>query len=48
MLNFANYFSAPNKMIMWVFFFLEFFKVVVEVDGCPYIELHLDPWNERI
>jgi hypothetical protein len=41
-------FLASNEMIMWVFFFLsfEFVYIVDYVDGFPYIEPSLHPWDE--
>ena len=38
-------FSAPNEMIMWVVFF-EFVSTVDYIDGFPYIEPSLHPWDK--
>jgi hypothetical protein len=41
----SNAFSASNEMSMW-FFFFEFVYVVDYIDGFPYIEPSLHPWDE--
>jgi hypothetical protein len=38
-------FSAPNEMITW-FLSFEFVCVVDSIDGFPYIEPSLPPWDE--
>jgi hypothetical protein len=38
-------FSASNETIMWFFFFFEFVYVMDYVDGFPYTETSLHPWN---
>jgi hypothetical protein len=42
---FSNTFSASNEMIM-CFFFFEFVYVVDYINGFPYIEPSLHPWDE--
>ena len=39
-------FSASNEMITYVVFILEFVYVVDYIDGFPYIEPSLNPWDE--
>jgi hypothetical protein len=41
----SNAFSASKKMIMY-FFVFEFIYILDYVDGFPYIEPFLHPWNE--
>jgi hypothetical protein len=41
----SNAFSASNEMII-CFFYLEFVYIVVYVNGFPYIEPSLHPWDE--
>jgi hypothetical protein len=41
----SNTFSESDEMIIWGFFF-EFVYIVDYVDGFPYIETSLHPWNE--
>jgi hypothetical protein len=40
-----NAFSTSNEMIMWIFFF-ELVYVVDYIDGLPYIEPFLHPWDK--
>jgi hypothetical protein len=42
---FSNSFSASNEMIMW-FLSFEFVYIVDYIDGFPYIEPSLHPWDE--
>ena len=41
----SNDFSASNEFIRW-FFFFKYVYVVDYVDGFPYIEPSLHPWDE--
>jgi hypothetical protein len=42
----TNAFSATNKVIMCFFFVFEFVYIVDYIDGFPYIESSLHPWDE--
>ena len=41
----SNHFSPSNEIIIWIFFF-EFVYIVDYIDGYPYIETSLYPWDE--